>query len=186
MNKLLQNKFYWQKILGAIAGSITGTMAIASGANALEVNSLGATRVWETATMATDINSGVYKLAQVGVRSRINAPTSINVTPPPGSHIPLPESNYHRRYEDRYEDGDYYPDQRGSVSDDYPEVYRRDRHRRWDYEDHHRRENSCNYSPCDYTHNRRDRRQNRRVIIISPGNQSRYENSGSYIKIIGR
>jgi hypothetical protein len=171
MSKLRQNKFYWQKILG--------TMTIALGATAL-----GAISGLEPAAMAADLIPGNFnlKLAQVGVRSRINAPTSINITPPPGSHIPLPESNYHRRYEDRYEDRGYYPDQRGSVSDDYPEDYRRDRDRGWNYEGRSRREN-CDRSNRDYTRGRSDRSQNRRVIIISPANQSRYENSGSYMRV---
>ena len=34
-------------------------------------------------------------LAQVGVRSRVNGLKSLNITPPPGTHIPLPQGNYY-------------------------------------------------------------------------------------------
>jgi hypothetical protein len=42
-------------------------------------------------------------LAQVGVRSSPNGLKSLTITPPPGSHIPLPEENYyHQRYNSHY------------------------------------------------------------------------------------
>lgn len=42
-------------------------------------------------------------LAQVGVRSSPNGLKSLTITPPPGSHIPLPAESYHyRRYNPHY------------------------------------------------------------------------------------
>jgi hypothetical protein len=78
-------------------------------------------------------------IAQVGVRGSINRPTSLNITPPSGTHIPLPESNYHNRgyyyhdhsydrYDDRYDDdyhshGRRYPRPGGTVIIINPPVY---------------------------------------------------------------
>ena len=51
-----------------------------------------------------DVDSASHNsyIAQVGVRSRVIPPTPLNITPRPGTHIPLPASNYHNRSYDRY------------------------------------------------------------------------------------
>ena len=145
MNKQPQHKFYWQQALGA--------MAIA----------LGAMSIIKTPAVANPYNQDSFKIAQVGVRSQINAPTPLNITPPPGTHIPLPESNYHNR--------DYYGDPRGSSRDYIPyEGYRRENDYRRDY-GYHRRDTY-----------ERNRSRGGTVIIINPATES--SNSNSYIRVI--
>ena len=61
-------------------------------------------------------------IAQVGVRSPINRPTSLNITPPQGTHIPLPESNYSNRgYHYRDHHYDPYDDDHHSHRRKYPQ-----------------------------------------------------------------
>ena len=62
------------------------------------------------------------KIAQV--RSRAIAPTSINITPPSGNHISLPQtnSNYYYHNRSRYRSRGYY--------EDYERDYRSHRRRR--------------------------------------------------------
>jgi hypothetical protein len=57
-------------------------------------------------------------IAQVGVRGPINRPPSLNITPPQGTHIPLPESNYHNR-------GYYYGDHNYDPYDEDHHSHRR-------------------------------------------------------------
>ncbi|WP_319419940.1 hypothetical protein [Pleurocapsa sp. FMAR1] len=153
MNKQLQHKFYWQQALGA--------MAIA----------LGAMSIAESPAVANPHDfRGSFEIAQVGVRSQINAPTPLNITPPPGTHIPLPQSNYNNR--------DYYGAQRGS-SRDYIryEDYRNDRRRENDY-----RGRNYNYHR-DYDTYERNHNRGGTVIIINPATESSYSNN-SYIRVI--
>ncbi|MGL4879550.1 MAG: hypothetical protein ACRC8K_00615, partial [Waterburya sp.] len=60
-------KLNWQQHLGAVVIGL-GFMGIIDSAQAIPTQK-------------------TFQLAQVGVRSQINAPTSLNITPPPGSHI---------------------------------------------------------------------------------------------------
>ncbi len=78
MDQQAQNKFNWRSLLG--------TLAI----------SLGALGIVESPAQATPerIQSS-FELAQVGVRSRIDGPTPLNLRP--RTHIPLPESRYNSR-----------------------------------------------------------------------------------------
>ena len=88
MNK--QHQFSWQTAWGTIAIvlgiGITGSPAIAFPQQA-----------------------DSFKLAQVGVGSRINAPTPLNIRP--RTHIPLPRSRYNRygypKYRDYYRSDRY-------------------------------------------------------------------------------
>ena len=79
-------------------------------------------------SIATSENN--LKIAQV--RSRAIAPRSLRITPPPGSHIPLPEGNYHnRRYHPHYR-GRYFHRQRHNRKQETiiiinPSVYPHDR-----------------------------------------------------------
>ncbi len=151
MNKQPQHKFYWQQALGA--------MAIA----------MGAMSIVKTPAVANPYNNSQdsFEIAQVGVRSQINAPTPLNITPPPGTHIPLPESNYGNR--------DYYRDSRGSSRDYIPyEDYRRE---------HDYRERDYGYHR-DHDTYERNRSRNGTVIIINPATRSTYSNSSRYIRVI--
>lgn len=133
MNKQHQTKFHW--LLGVVAIS------------------LGAMGIVEPAIATPDQNQD-FKLAQVGVRSRINGPTPLNISPPSGTHIPLPSSNYHRR--------SYYgyPRQR-----DYVKYRSYDRYGH----DHY------------HTHRRRDRDVN--IIINLPTHRS-YNRYERYIRVV--
>ncbi len=146
MNKQPQHKFYWQQALG--------TMAIA----------MGAMSIVKTPAVANSYNQDSFEIAQVGVRSQINAPTPLNITPPPGTHIPLPESNYGNR--------DYYGDSRGSSRYIPYEDYTRESNYRRDY-GYHRRDTY-----------ERNRSRGGTVIIINPATESSYSNSNSYIRVI--
>ena len=84
---------------------------------------LGAVLVMDLSAAASP---KTFELAQV--RSRAIAPTRINITPPPGTHIPLPQSNsnyyyhnrnrnrYHRHHHDDYYDYDYNRNRRSRPS----------------------------------------------------------------------
>ncbi len=149
MNKQPQQKFklYWQQALGA--------MAIA----------MGAMSIVKAPAVANPHNQDSFEIAQVGVRSQINAPTPLNITPPPGTHIPLPESNYNSQ--------DYYGDWRGSSRGYIPYGgYRRESDYRRDYGYHRDRD------IYERNHNRRGT-----VIIINPATESSYSNN-SYIRVI--
>ena len=66
MNKQPQHKIYWRQALGA--------MAIA----------MGAMSIVKVPAVANPYSSqDSFKTAQVGVRSQINAPTPLNITPLP-------------------------------------------------------------------------------------------------------
>lgn len=136
-----QQVLNWQSALGAIA---------------LAVGVLGITK---SPAQSMPAASDSLQIAQVGVRSRINSPTPLNLRP--RTHIPSPNSRRssdyyrHSRSRDRY-----YRDEYG-----YGHHHHHDRHH-----GHHRR------------------RQNRGpVIIINPANSSysRYTQDG-YIRIIGK
>ena len=143
MNKQPQHKFCWQQV---------GAIAIA----------MGAMSIVKAPAVANPYNQDSFEIAQVGVRSQINAPTPLNITPPPGTHIPLPESNYNNR--------DYYDDPRGSSRYIPYEDYRRENDYRRDY-GYHRRDTY-----------ERNRSRGGTVIIINPATESSYSNS--YIRVI--
>ena len=158
-----QHKFHWRSnwrpVLSALAVGL-GIIGLASPAEAVSKitpqgsslfsdNSIGA--IFQETDSQVD-----FQLAQVGVRSRINAPTSLNITPPRGTHIPLPASNYHRR-----------------------EAYRNYHHPR--YNSYYGRSEPC-YNRR-HAH-RRKYRKGSRIIIINPPTYNRYSNSSSYIRVI--
>ena len=145
-----QNKFNWRQTLAALAISL--------GAIALIKSPVSATP--QKTTSQAD-----FKLAQVGIRSRINSPTPLNISPPPGTHIPLPESNYHRSSR-----RDYPQQRRYSRYGRYDRYYNNDRHHHHDH--YHSR------------HRRRHDRKNRSVIIIHPSRHSSYSNNSNYIRVI--
>ena len=92
MPKQHQNKFGWQSALGAIAISLS-TFGIRS----------------SPVQAAPKPIKDSFKLAQVGVRSRINPPTPLNLRP--RTHIPLPT---HSRSQDYYGYPGYRDSYRGS------------------------------------------------------------------------
>jgi len=97
------------------------------------------------------------KLAQVGIRSRINTPIPLNLRP--RSHTPLPSSNYdHSRRDYRRYDRDY-----GYHHHTYGDRYERHRY-----------------------NTRYKRRSNRGKVIIlnAPGNLRGYGDRNSYIRVI--
>lgn len=116
MDKPSQKRFDWQKALKILAIAL-GTATI--------VESPGIAIAVET----TDS----FKIAQVGVRSRITPPTPLNITP--RIHIPLPASRYNRHQ-------NYYgfPRSRGSYnrwrSRNYRQDRRYDRYNGSGYDDH--------------------------------------------------
>ena len=101
-------------------------------------------------------------------RSRRVAPSSLNVTPLPGRHIPLPRSSrhydrrYHDRYRSRYDNYDRRYDRRYRDRD-YDRKYDR-RYRDRDYD----RKYDRRYRDRDYDRYDRDGRVYRRRIIITP------------------
>ena len=134
MNKQHQTKYRWQ-ILGVIAVF------------------LGAIATPEAATATPPQIQDGFKLAQVGVRSRINGPTPLNISPPPGTHTPLPSSNYHR--------SGYY----GYPSRDYVNYRHYDRYKHDRYHNHRRRDRGVN------------------IIINLPTHRRSYYRSNTYIRI---
>ena len=138
MNELSRG-LHWKSALSAIALTV-GAFGIGSSAEAFP----------------TARNS--FKLAQVGVRSRINPPTPLNLRPQ--THIPLPTNS---RSSDRHYNSGY-----GGYHGGYP------RHDEYGHGHHHHRDRH------------RGKRRNRGpVIIINPANSSysNYSNKGSYIRI---
>ena len=138
-----QNKFKlnWQSALGAIA--ITA----------------GVLGIGESPAQSMPIAEDSWQVAQVGVRSRINSPTPLNLRPQ--THIPLPTNS---RSSDYYQPSRY----RGGYS----------RHDEYGYGHHH-----------DHHHHRghhRRRRNRGPVIIINPATSSysNYSSQDSYIRII--
>lgn len=132
-------KFNWQTALGAVAIA------------------LGTLGTIESPVIAfPEQTEDGFKLAQVGVRSRINAPTPLNLRP--RTHIPLPRSNSHRYRYPKYRD-------------DYGRNRYRYGHGR--YHDRH------------YGH-RRDRHHRGTVIIINPSNYNSHSNYDGYIRVIGK
>lgn len=93
MSKQGQKRFSWQKALSILAIG------------------LGTAGAMESAAIANPIRGrDNLKLAQVGVRSRINAPTPLNLTP--RTHIPLPTTRYNRHH-NYYENDGYRSSDRG-------------------------------------------------------------------------
>ena len=74
MASIHQTKHGWLQVVSPIVFTLTG---------------LGITELPVTAMPK------INNLAQVGVRSRVVSPTPLNLQPK--FHIPLPQSNYHRR-----------------------------------------------------------------------------------------
>lgn len=143
MSKSNQTKYFWQKIMGIFA--------IVSAVNTISTEAIANPHK----------DSGLY-LAQVGVRSRINAPTPLNLRP--RNHIPLPRSNRRSRY-NRYHDYRY-RDRRYS---EYNNDYYRDRRSSRDYHCQHRSDYDCDISGHrhdDYYDRRSRKRRNRGSITI--------------------
>ena len=149
-----QNKFNWRKTLSALA---------------LGLGAIAFMKFPATATPNKTQDS--FKLAQVGFRSNLNSSTPLNITPPPGTHIPLPASNYHHRRHN-YNYREY---QRSPLREYVQYRHSRSYGRR---------------KPCynDYYYPQRSRYHNkgRGVIIINPGSYSTYSNNSSYIRVIRR
>ena len=147
MHKQSQGKLNWRLALGALAIF------------------LGAFSISESPANATPYQvEDSFKLAQVGIRSRVKAPRPLNLRP--RRHFPLPTRNSSRR-RDYYGRSGY----RGSVRG--RGRYRGyDCDRRYDY-DHH-------------THRRRNPRRRGNIIIINPSNSNyrNYSNYDSYIRVI--
>ena len=124
---------------------------------------LGAIAVMDIPATAAPIEDN-FRLAQVGVRSRVSSPTPLNLRP--RTHTPLPQRNYsHHPSHNRQYNSSY------GHSDRYESHPRNRRHR-------------------EHSHRRRHRNQGR-VIIISPGGSHRSHGSygsysnGGYIRVIG-
>ncbi len=114
-----------------------------------------------------------FQLAQVGVRSQINAPTSLNITPPPGSHIPLPESNY-----DGY---DSYYHQQPDSSGDYV-YYKNSR----GYRRHESNYDDDYYHHEHYTHRHHNQKSGNIIIINLPSETNYDSTNNTYIRIFRR
>ena len=107
MSEQYQNPFIWRAI---------GTLAIFIGM-------FGAVKSPDQAIPVKTQNS--FELAQVGVRSRIDGPTPLNLRP--RTHIPLPRGSYYGypRYSNYHRDGYKYGHEHY-----HTHHRRRDRHRR--------------------------------------------------------
>ncbi|MGB5633899.1 MAG: hypothetical protein WBM86_14125 [Waterburya sp.] len=144
MNHQSQDKFNWRSALGAFAIFLV-TLGIIESPAVANPNQV----------------QDNFKLSQVGIRSRIKAPTPLNLRPQ--THFPLPASRYNQRQ-------DYYrnPGYRGSPRG----------HRQY--------KGSNRYGRYDHDHYQ-SRRTRSSVIIINPANSS-YSNSSShsssYIRVI--
>ena len=138
MNQKTRSKLNWRNVIG--------TLAIG----------LGAITSIDASAMATPIKDN-FQLAQVGVQSRINSPTPLNLRP--RTHIPLPQSNY--SHYPRYNSG-------------YGNYDRRHSHQGNRHHTHHR-----------HTHHHRHRNRST-VIIIRPGGHSSMGNygNGNFIRSI--
>lgn len=139
MNKLSLAKINWRSTLATVAISLATLGIIDAPADA-----------------SPDQVQDNLQIAQVGVRSRINSPTPLNLRS--RTHIPLPSRRYNRR-------SDY---------DGHHRQYRgSSRRRRYDHDhyDHHRRNRS---------------RRGSVIIInpSNSNNNSRHNNHDGYIRII--
>lgn len=145
-----QIKSNFSKTLAVLALAVGITNAIDRPAAAIEENSI--------------------KLAQVGIRSRIDSPVPLNLRP--RTHTPLPSSNYYRpRREYRGYDRNYgYYGHHGEHHDHHHHHTHRDR-----YE--HRRYN---------THRKRRSSRGKVIIFNAPGNLRGYGDRNSYIRVIGK
>jgi hypothetical protein len=148
-------KLNWQQNLDAVA--ITRRVRFAIG----YVIPLAFMGMIESSAQAIPTQK-TFQLAQVGVRSEINAPASLNITPPPRTHIPLPESNYDEQdlLEDSiyYRDSDYY--QRYESNDD-------------DYYYHHEH----------HTHRHKEKKGGSIIIINLPSENYYDSNEKTYIRV---
>jgi len=152
MNKPSLNLGNWRSMVGAFAISLGAFGMIESPVDA-SPNQL----------------QDSFKLAQVGIRSRTNAPTPLNLTP--RTHIPLPTSrhNRHRQSSDYYENRGHRGFHRGH------RQYRGSR--RHDRYDHHHHDH--------HPHQRRNHSRRDSVIIINPSNSnSNHSNYDGYIRVI--
>ena len=131
--------------------SVWGAIAVAAGILALDS---------AVAAVPVPATSAGFKLAQVGVRNRINPPTPLNLRPQ--THIPLPTSSRSRDYNSSYGSYGRYP-----------------HHGEYGYGHGH-------HHDCHHCHDRSKRRRRRPVIIINPASSSysNYRSQNSYIRII--
>ena len=135
-----QNRLNWRATLSAIAISVS---ALSIGSSSVQA--------------APKFITASIQLAQVGVRSRINAPTPLNLRP--RTHIPLPTSSRSRDYP-------RYSGYRG-----YRRGYGHNHYHRHDH----------------YHNHRGKHRNRGPVIIINPATSSSYSNyrhQGGYIRVI--
>ena len=144
MNQQSQGKFNWRSALGAFA-IFLGTLGIIESPAVANPNQV----------------QDNFKLSQVDIRSRIKAPTPLNLRP--RTHFPLPTRRYNQR-QDYYRHPGYRRSPRG-----HRQYRGSNPHGRYDH-DHHQ-----------------SRRRRSSVIIITPPN-SNYSNSSShsssYIRVI--
>ena len=151
MNREQQVKFNWKSAFGAIVTAA----ALGIGSSSVQ------------ASPEVELEAKSFEIAQVGVRSRINSPTPLNLRP--RTHIPLPTTS---RSSDYYRHRGYYP------------QYRRyNRHDRYGYGHHH--------GGRHYGYHRGRNRRRGTVIIINPGSSSSYSNYnytdiGGHIRVIGK
>ena len=150
MNREQQVKLDWKFALSAIAA----TVALGIGSSSVQ------------ASPEAEFNQKNFQIAQVGVRSRINSPTPLNLRP--RTHIPLPT---------RSRSSDYYRQHRGY----YPQHRGYNRHDQYGYGHDH----DCNHRG----HHRGRNRRRGTVIIINPASSSSYSNYnytdiGGHIRII--
>jgi hypothetical protein len=167
-------KLNWQQNLGvvAITRKVRFVIGYAIGYATPLAIALGIMGTIKSSAQAIPTQK-TFQLAQVGVRSEINAPASLNITPPPGTHIPLPESNYNG-YDSYYHEqsdssGDYihYKDSRG---------YRR----------HESNYDDDNYHHEHYTHRHHNQKSGNIIIINLPSETNYDSTSNTYIRIFRR
>lgn len=145
MREQHQTRLKWQTIFSAIA---------------LAVGTLGS--IGSPAEAFPEVENQDFQLAQVGVRSRINSPTPINLRP--RTHTPLPTNSSSKDYY-RHSGSNYR--YRGSHG-------RYNRHH--EYGHHH-----------GHHGHHRSRRRRGTVIIINPSHSSsysKYSNQNGHIRII--
>lgn len=171
-----RHKFYgrlnWRPILSAFALGL-GTIGLCSPVEAMsQITAKESPPLLENNIRATSqitYSQADFQLAQVGVRSRINGPTPLNITPPPGTHIPLPAPTY---YHYRYNHAPYHRGVRRKYI----------RHRRSSHYDRHQHYDDCHHHP----HRSRRHKKGSRVIIINPATHDRDNHNSSYIRVIRR
>ncbi len=110
---------------------------------------LGAVLAMDSSAIASP---QTFEIAQV--RSRAIAPTPLNISPPPGTHISLPQSN-----------SNYY-------------YYNRDRHRSY------RHYKNCDRDYHHHCSPRRRRRKKETVIIINSPSHHSLPTGGNYIRVV--